>query len=197
MANLFQKAAEQQPMPGQDPSAVPMSETPDGDQNAEPGPDAASDPAPQDGTQDDGGDPDPNNPAYLKAKELAMSKLYEEGAGKEIAAALQKAPSLLQGLVEQSLVLFSSVDEATNGSVPDNLLLLLGLDMLNEVAEIASSAGLPVDSKTIAAAVQKFILAVVQDLGGDTSQVEQAMSQLDPGQVGSALDQASRAPQGA
>ena len=181
-------------MAGQDQAA----EVPDGDQSAEPGTDAAADPVPQGGPQDDGGDPDPNNPAYLKAKELAMSKLYEEGAGKEIAAALQKAPSLLQGLVEQSLVLFSSVDEATNGSVPDNLLLLLGLDMLNEVAEIANSAGLPVDSKTIAEAVQKFILAVVQDLGGDTSQVEQAMSQIDPAQVGMALDKASQAqPQGA
>ena len=115
-----------------------------------------------------------------------------------MAVSLQKAPRLLQLLVEQSLVLFSSVDEATNGSVPDNLLLLLGLDMLNEVAEIANSAGLPVDSKTIAEAVQKFILAVVQDLGGDTSQVEQAMSQIDPAQVGMALDKASQAqPQGA
>ena len=180
MPNLFQKAAG--PMPGQNPAA----ETPDGDQSAEPGPDASAD------AQDDGGDPNPKDPNYLKAKELAMSKLYEEGAAQEIGKALQKAPSLLQGLVEQSLVLFSSVDEATNGSVPDNLLLLLGLDMLNEVAEIANAAGLPVDPKTIAAAVQQFILAVVEDLGGDTSQVQQAMSQLDPGQVGNALAQAQQ-----
>lgn len=190
MPNLFQKAAEQQPMPGQPTAADPMAETPDGDQSAEPGADARADAA---GSQDDGGDPNLNDPSYLKAKELAMSKLYEEGAAQEIGKALQKAPSLLQGLVEQSLVLFSSVDEATDGTVPDNLLLLLGLDMLNEVAEIANAAGLPVDSATIAAAVQKFILAVVKDLGGDTSQVEQAMSQLDPAQVGSALDQAAQA----
>lgn len=184
MPNLFQKAAEQEQMPGQDPAA----EVPDGDQSAEPGPDASAD------APDDGGDPNPKDPAYLKAKELAMSKLYEEGAAQQIGKALSKAPSLLQGLVEQSLVLFSSVDEATNGSVPDNLLLLLGLDMLSEVAEIADAAGLPVDSATVAAAVQKFILAVVQDMGGDTTEVEQAMSQIDPAQVGSAFDRSQAQP---
>lgn len=191
MPNLFQKAPDQQPMPSQDPAADPLAAAPGNDQGAMPSPDAGA--GVQRGGQDDGGDPNTKDPAYLKAKELAMSKLYEEGAAQAIGDALSKAPSLLQGLVEQSLVLFSSVDEATNGSVPDNLLLLLGLDMLNEVAEIASAAGLPVDSTTIAAAVQKFILAVVQDLGGDTAEVEKAMAQMDPAQVGSAFDQSQQA----
>lgn len=175
MPNLFQKAAEQEQMPGEDPAAKP----------------GAAQPV---GPEDDGGDPNPKDPNYLKAKELAMSKLYEEGAAQQIGMALQKAPSLLQGLVEQSLVLFSSVDEATGGTVPDNLLLLLGLDMLSEVAEIANAAGLPVDSTTVASAVQKFILAVVEDMGGDTAEVEQAMSQIDPAQVGSAFDKSQAQP---
>ena len=143
-----------------------------------------SDPAEQ-ATDETGGT---DNPAYMKAKELVLSKLYEEGLSEGLLKAIKSSPDLASGLAEQAQVVLSVADDNTGGSIPDELYMMFGIEMLGEVAEIAKAGGLPVNSTVIAAASQKFITNVVDDLGGDTTQVKAAMAQMDPAQVGKAID---------
>ena len=142
-----------------------------------------SDPGEQ--ATDEGGT---DNPAYKKAKELVLSKLYEEGLSEGVLKAVQSASDLPTGLAEQAQVVLSVVDDMTEGSVPDELYMMFGIEMLGEVAEIAKAGGLPVDSTVIAAASQKFIVEVIDGIGGDTTQVKAAMAQMAPAQVGQAID---------
>ena len=136
-------------------------------------------------------EPQLNNLDYLKAKEMVLTKLYEDGASRGLAAALRKAPNLVTGVVQQAMVLFSSVDESTNGAVPDNLLVLLALDMFGEVLDIATAAGLPITGTVIAQAMKDFLTAVFESVGANTSEVTNAMNSINAQQLGSALDNPS------
>ena len=132
-----------------------------------------------------------DDPEYLAAKELALSKLYEEGAAEGIIKAMQSYPDPVAAIVEQAGTLLRLVDDAS--PVPDEMLLVLGLDLLQEVVDIGKSAGMQITGQVVAEAVRGFLAAVVEELGGDPSGVAQAMGAIDPQQAGAALDAAEAA----
>lgn len=133
---------------------------------------------------------DQQNPAYMKALEMAKAKLYEEGAAEGLAQTLASAPEPAQAMADMARMMLQGVDDMTEGEVPDEMFMSLGLELLGEVAEIAQAAGQPIDGKTIAAAAREFILGVTEDLGGDTAPLKEAMGSIDPAEVGAALDTA-------
>jgi hypothetical protein len=129
-----------------------------------------------------------SSPAYMKALEMAMSRLYEEGAAEGLAKALSAAPDPAQAMAEQARLMLQGVDDMTGGEVADEEFMALGLELLGEVAEIAEGAGMALDGKTIAMAAREFILGVTEDLGGDTAPVREAMASMDPAEIGGALE---------
>jgi hypothetical protein len=141
--------------------------------------------------QDDGMGED--NPEYMQARELMLSKLYEEGAAEGIAQALQSAQSPVEGIVDQSMSLADAMEQATQGSVPDELVMMFVIDIVQEVVEIAQAAGMQVADRDIAEAIREVLAQVIENLGGDSSQIREEMGQMDPEQVGAAARQAVEA----
>lgn len=145
----------------------------------------------------DEGGPDETDPEYLKALDLAQTKLFEEGGDVKIADTIAKASDLATGLSEQAQALLTMVDEATGSAVPDEMYMGLGLELLSDLVDVCRAAGMPVNGAVVANSTQQFITGVVESLGGDTTMVKQAMSQIDPNELGSALDQSGAQPTGA
>lgn len=128
--------------------------------------------------------------AYEEAVELVQTKLYDENLADGIGEAIMTADDKVQAVADQALTLASLVDEATGGSVPDDMVLTLGLEILGEVAEIAEQVGAQLGGREIAAAARMFIAEAVKGMGGDAADIEQAMAAVGDDQVGAVLEEA-------
>ena len=131
---------------------------------------------------------DGESPAYAEAMGMARKALYADEAARDVAKAMKSAPSPEQGLAETAYEMVSIVDEATQGRVPDEELVALAAEILGEVADIAQAAGVEVKGAVVAKAMQMMLVRYVTEQGLDPSQLQQAMAQVDPEQVGAALD---------
>lgn len=128
-----------------------------------------------------GQDEDPNNnPAYVGALRFAMQALYENGAAEGVAKSLRMARDPAEGLANTAYEIMGIVEERTDGAVPDELLVLLATRILEEVADIAEAAGIEVRGSTVAMALKQMILRYLGEQGMDTTQLAQAMDQVDP-----------------
>jgi hypothetical protein len=130
--------------------------------------------------QGEGPEPDENNPAFKQAMQYAMEALYDRGAAKDIAQQLKAAPSPVDGASNIAYEVVSVVDERTDGQVPDELLMMLSMNILGEVVEIADAAGLDMKPVDIADAFKQMLLRYLGEQGMDTTQLQQAMDQVDP-----------------
>jgi len=131
---------------------------------------------------------DDESPEYMRAKELMLSKLYEEGAAQGLAEALKTASSPVQGIVQQAMNLVDVMEQVTQGSVPDEEVMSFVMEILQEVIEIAQASGISVRNADIAAAVSEVLAQVVENLGGDASAIREEMGSIDPEEIGAQLD---------
>lgn len=132
------------------------------------------------GVESEGAEPDENDPAFQDAIALAMEALYSNGAAKDVANQLKASQSPVDGVSDVAYEITSVVDERTDGKVPDELIVLLGMKILEEVVEIADAAGIDMSPVDIADAFKKMLLRYLGEQGMDTSQLEQAMNSVDP-----------------
>jgi hypothetical protein len=129
----------------------------------------------------DDGSPDPEtDPGFQAAMGFAMKALYEEQAAKDIAQSLRQAPDPAQGLAETAYEITSGVDERTDGQVPEELILVLGIQILGEVVQIGEAAGVQYMPSDVASAYKQMLLRYMGEQGMDTSQLQQAMDQISP-----------------
>lgn len=129
---------------------------------------------------DESGEDADSNPQYTSALKFAMQALYESGAAEGVAESLRTANDPVDGLANTAYEITSIVDERTEGSVPDELFALLATKILEEVADIGGAAGINYKPSDIALALKQMILRYLGEQGVDTTQLQQAMDQVDP-----------------
>jgi len=134
--------------------------------------------APEQG--DTSGTPDENNPAFVAATKLAMEALYQKGAAQDVAKQIRATQDPVQGMADIAYEMTSVIDERTQGEVPDELMMLLAIKVLTEVGDIAEAAGIQVTAAEISGAFKTMLLRFLGENGMDTTQLDQAMSQIDP-----------------
>ena len=125
-------------------------------------------------------EPDESNPAFQAAMELAMEAMYGQKAARDIAETLRTSQDKVDGLANTAYEIVSIIDERTDGAVPDELLVLLATNVLEEVADIGEAAGLQITPADVATALKQMILRFLGEQGVDTTQLEQAMGQVNP-----------------
>jgi hypothetical protein len=137
------------------------------------------------------GEVDEDNPALQDALQFAYEILYGQDAAKDISKQLKSASSVSDGMADIAYNITSIVDEKTNGSVPDELLVPMAMDVLEEVAEIADASGLNPAPEDIAGAFKTMILRYLGEQGVDTTQLQQAMDQVDASEFSKVAEQAA------
>lgn len=163
MAGLIQQqmgaapAPQEQPQPGMAEGQMPMGEMAEGE----------------------GPDPD-TDPGYQQAMEFAMEAMYGQGAAKGMAESLRAGGSPVDAMANTAYEIVSIVDERTEGAIPDELLVLFASRILEEVAEIAEAAGVQYQPSDVALALKQMILRFLGEQGVDTTQLQQAMDQVNP-----------------
>ena len=127
-----------------------------------------------------GEEPDESNPVYQQALTYAYEALYAKQGAKDVAQQLKAAPSAAEGMANIAYEITAVIDERTDGEVPDELLMPLAMQVLEEVGEIAEAAGMDPQPEDIAAAFKTMILRYLGEQGIDTTQLQQAMDQVNP-----------------
>lgn len=143
---------------------------------------AGQNPAPPDAQPGQGGD------AYEQGMAIVRKALYGAEAARDVAKAMKTAQDPASGLAETAYEMVTIADEATQGEIPDERLIEFASEVLGEVADIASAAGIEVKGAVIASAVQMMLVRYVTEQGLDPTQLQQAMAQIPPDEVGAYLD---------
>jgi hypothetical protein len=117
---------------------------------------------------------------FQLAMQYAMEALYSNKAATDVAQALKAAPDPVEGLANTAYEMTSVVDERTDGQVPDELIIPLAMQILEEVVEIAEAAGVEFQPSDVAGAFKQMLLRFLGEQGVDTTQLQQAMDQVDP-----------------
>jgi hypothetical protein len=131
-------------------------------------------------------DSDPN---YVMALKFAMQALYESGAAENVAVSLKGKKDPVEALANTAYEITSIVEERTEGAVPDELFALLATRILQEVADIAQAAGVKLRPADVALALKQMILRYLGEQGVDTTQLQQAMDQVDPSEFDRMVEQ--------
>lgn len=140
--------------------------------------------------QDEQEMPDPEtDPGYQQAVQFAMQALYENQAAKQIAKSMRMQQDPVEALANTAYEIISIVDERTDGAVPDELLAPFAAFVLEEVSEIGEAAGLQIKPADVALALKQMILRFLGEQGVDTTQLQQAMDQVDPEEFNQAVEQ--------
>jgi hypothetical protein len=121
-----------------------------------------------------------NNPAFKQAMRFAMHVLYEQGAADDVAKQLRAGQDKVESLANIAYEITNVVDEKTEGQVPDELIALLGMAILNEIIDIAEAAKMGITPADAAAAFKQMLLRYLGENGVDTTQLQQSMDQVDP-----------------
>ena len=132
------------------------------------------------GAADEGSEADESDPNFQQALALAMEGLYGNEAAKDISQQLKHGENLVDTMASVAYDMTAIIDERTDGQVPDELLVPLAMKVLEEVVEIADASGLNPQPEDVALAFKQMILRYLQEQGVDTTQLDQAMSQVDP-----------------
>lgn len=169
MAGLIQQnmaagapAPEQPPQPGMGQEPMPAEQMPAGEM-----------------AEGEGPDPDVD-PGYQQAMAFSMEALYGKEAAKNVAKSLKTGGDPVESLANTAYEIVSIVDERTEGAIPDELLVLFASNILEEVAEIGEAAGVQYRPSDVALALKQMILRFLGEQGVDTTQLQQAMDQVDP-----------------
>jgi hypothetical protein len=131
-----------------------------------------------------------DNPVFQQALTFAYEALYAKEAAKDVAQQLKSAPGLADGMADVAYNITSIIDEKTQGQVPDELIVPLAMNVLEEVGEIAEAAGLAPQAEDVAMAFKTMILRYLGEQGVDTTQLQQAMDQVDPSEFRKVAEQA-------
>jgi hypothetical protein len=129
---------------------------------------------------DEGEEAASDDPNYIQALAFAMDVLYEKEAAKNVAKSLRGAQDPVESLANTAYEITAIVDERTEGRVPDEYFALLATKILEEVADIAEAAGVQIRPADVALALKQMILRYLGEQGVDTTQLQQAMDQVNP-----------------
>jgi hypothetical protein len=132
---------------------------------------------------------DEDHPAFAAAMKYLMQVLYEKQAAKDVAQGLKAGSNPVEALANTTYEIVAVVDERTDGEIPDELFGIFAARALEEVVEIAEAAGVQVDATTAAEAMREMILRYAAEQGHDTTQLQQAMQQVNPQELAQYAEQ--------
>jgi hypothetical protein len=132
-----------------------------------------------------GSDPDDmGDEALTKAIEFVGKRLYEANMSTEIAKAFDGSTTAQPKIIASiAYRLAQAADTNTGGEIREENLSVLGILTLNEVITVADAAGMPIDGATASKAMQEMILTYAEDNGLDTTELAQAMGQVDDNEM--------------
>lgn len=119
--------------------------------------------------------------AYKKIVAAGMKVIFDPSTRQENIEFLNGegdfATKVGEGMVAVMLLLFKE----SNSTLPQQLIVPCGIELIVHVAEAAEKAGEPVDANVVAEAIGTFVEGLFKQMGVDPAQIPQMVSGMQSG----------------
>ncbi|MEX1198211.1 MAG: hypothetical protein WEB57_10155 [Pseudohongiellaceae bacterium] len=126
---------------------------------------------------------DESHPAFQAAMTQVMTALYKNGTADKINKLMVNAQNPMEQVSTIAYELTAVAGEKAGGEMPEDLVVLLGANVLAEVLDIAEGSGVEYQPAEVAQAFKTMLLRYLGESGYDTTELDQAMSQVGPEQI--------------
>lgn len=114
--------------------------------------------------------------------------LYKAGLIEKFALQIKESNDPAGTLADLTSTVVKTVDEKSQGMIPETMLVPVATDTLGMLAEGAIAAGAKLNGTDVAKAAQYLIENFMQEFGASEEEVSQMRSMIDTNSVGQAID---------
>ena len=120
--------------------------------------------------------------AYDRVTSVATLMLHDEQVKPNILEMLQMGVDTpAESLAQTATMLFTLVDEKSNGKIPEDIIGISAIGILELVIELVEEEGVfTVDEKIQGAALQHLIVGMSELYGGDPAEAQERVQSMDP-----------------
>lgn len=147
----------------------------------------AEDAAPEEAEQ-----PNENDP-HEKIVTAAMTLLYDKGGkgAEQLMQTITGGDSIVDGLVQATQTVVQTLQQKAPNGIPKEALIPAAIEIMGLLADdVEKIKKQEIPGRDVAVASQKLLVGLMQQMGVDPAQIEQALSQVDNEALGQAIDQA-------
>lgn len=124
---------------------------------------------------------DESHPAFQAHIDFIGNALYEQGLATKFADVMgRKQMPIEETMANISYEMMEIAGEKSGEPLPPELVALFASAVLEQMTEVARAAGVEVAPADIASAFKLMILRFLGEQGMDTTELQQAMDQVDP-----------------
>lgn len=133
--------------------------------------------------------------AYDKIIKAGLRVMFDPSTREDTAAFIEESGGDPAKLAEGVTAVVVSLFQESNQTMPPNLLIPAGIELLVHASEVANNSGMQFGKEQIAEAMSQVVQQILTKFGATPEQMQKMMSGMDSGQ--SAQPQQGQAPQGA
>lgn len=122
---------------------------------------------------------DENHPVFKAGMEWVRTVLFKKGAADNYANVLRKSEDKGDALANIAYELVEVADTKSNGDLPRELLVMFASFVLQELVDVADTAGAEIQPSDIAEAWKLMIQRYLGEQGMDVEEIAAAMNQVD------------------
>ena len=107
--------------------------------------------------------------------------LFSKGAREESLDMLAKSTNMAKTLADAAFSTVFILHEKSNGTMPPQIIVPVGVELLAHCFEVAQKAGIPMDNNDVAEAMGLFVGAVLKAANIGPEQMQQMVGGMDSG----------------
>jgi hypothetical protein len=129
--------------------------------------------------------------AYDRIIKAGLKVMFDPSTREETAAFIEESGGDPAKMAEGVTAVVISLFQQSNSTIPPNLLIPAGIELLVHAADVAGKSGMEIGKEQIAQAMSEVVKQILTKFGATPEQMQKLMSGMDSGQ------QPGQVPQGA
>lgn len=133
--------------------------------------------------------------AYDRIIKAGLKVMFDPSMREETMGFIEEAGGDPKKMAEGVTAVVVTLYQQSNGTLPPNLLIPAGIELLAHAADVANAGGMQVGKEAVAEAMSAVVQEILVKFGATPAQMQKLMSGMDSGQAAPAPSDAP-APQG-
>lgn len=124
--------------------------------------------------------PDPEEQsAYERVVLAGMKIIYTKKVGDQIVTAMRSVKGdAARALATLAQTIILQVDKASNGTLPETVIIPAAAELLEHIAELVDAGGTPVDDALLQRAGQQLVMGLAQEYGVEPEEVQALLNSI-------------------
>lgn len=120
---------------------------------------------------------------YNKAVKVGLRLMFDEESAPRTLEYMDGSEDMPKKIGEGIAGVVTMIANESNGNVPGQLIIPIGVELIGHAAEVAAKGGLDIGQDDIAEGVAQFIEIILKQAGATPEQMQEMMGGMDSGQT--------------